>query len=271
MRAAGLLGWVLAVGLGAGVLGGCSKSTSNPGAKDPEQQSIAEHDLAADALQKGSLRTALVHARKAIELDEANYNAQLLAANIYLGFCANSPDECRLDEAERHAREALKHKADFGDATNTLGVILTHEKKYSEAISTLKPLTENMLYNTPELAWGNLGLAYLEKGEVDQAIVALKRAVALQPAFCVGSYRLGLAYEKKGDARAAERAFSSCLDTAFDQCRFPEAYESRARVLSKLGEAGAAKLDLDRCRKVGEGTTIGKRCEGLSLGGGQRP
>jgi Tfp pilus assembly protein PilF len=259
VRATGLLvGFALVAGLSAGV--GCAKATA-PGAKDPETQSIAEHDLAADALQKGSLRTALVHAKKALDLDPANYNAQLLTANIYLGFCANSTEECRLDEAEHHAREALKYKADFGDATNTLGVILTHEKKYPEAISTLKPLTENMVYNTPELAWGNLGEAYLENGDVDLAVAALKRALALQPAFCVGSYRLGLAFVKKGDLQAAKQALSGCLEADFEQCRFPEAYEARGQVFSKLSDQDGAKRDFERCAKVGKGTPIGKRCE----------
>lgn len=250
--------------LALALTGGCTKNGA-AGVKDPEKASLAEHDVAVDEFNKGNLRSALVHAQKALELDDENAQAQLMTATIYLAFCATSEPECRLPEAEQHARAALKLKPDFASATNTLGVILVREKKYDDAIAVLRPLTENMVYSTPELAWGNLGQAYLEKGDADQAIVALKRAVALQPGFCVGSYRLGQAYERKGDLRAAQQAYSSTVDAGYDACRFADVYEARARVLSKLDEGGAARADLQQCVRVGAGSPTAKRC-GAMLG-----
>jgi type IV pilus assembly protein PilF len=240
---------------------GCSTKKSTAGVRDPEKASLAEHDVAADEFNKGNLRSALVHAQKALDLDEENHQAQLLAATIYLGFCATSSEECRLPEAEKHARTALKLKPDFASASNTLGVILIRQQRYEEAISVLKPLTENMVYSTPELAWGNLGQAYLEKGDADQAILSLKKAVALQPGFCVGSYRLGLAYERKADLRAASQAYSSTLDNTFEQCKFADAYEARARVLLKLNEINSARADLEQCIRIGVNSAVAKRCE----------
>ncbi|RYE92508.1 MAG: tetratricopeptide repeat protein [Myxococcales bacterium] len=251
--------------LALALLAGCAKSGAAAGVKDPEKASLAEHDVAVDEFNKGNLRSALVHAQKALELDEDNAQAQLMTATIYLAFCATSEPECRLPEAERHARAALKLKPDFASATNTLGVVLVRAKKYDDAIAVLRPLTENMVYSTPELAWGNLGQAYLEKGDADQAIVALKRAVALQPGFCVGTYRLGLAYERKGDLRAAQQAYSTTVDAGYDACRFADVYEARARVLSKLDESGAARSDLQQCVRVGAGSPTAKRC-GAMLG-----
>jgi tetratricopeptide (TPR) repeat protein len=243
------------------VLVGCSSKKGVAGVKDPEKASLAEHDVAADEFNKGNLRSALVHAQRALELDEENHQAQLLAATIYLGFCATSESECRLPEAEKHARTALKLKPDFASATNTLGVILIRQQRYDEAISVLKPLTENMVYSTPELAWGNLGQAYLEKGDADQAILSLKKAIALQPGFCVGSYRLGLAYERKGDWRAATQAYTSTLDNTFEQCKFADAYEARARASLKLNEVQGARADLEQCVRVGAGSAVARRCE----------
>lgn len=248
----------LLIGLALGVVG-CS-GASNRGVADPEKASAAEHDLAIDALLKGNFRTALVHAEKAIELDDSNASAQLLVANIYLGFCATSPDECRLSEAERHAQAALKLKGDLRDARNTLGVVLIQRRQYDRAIEVLQPLTEDILYNTPELAWGNLGLAQLEKGDTDKAIVALKRAVALQPAFCVGNFRLARAYEKRGELRLAQRALDATVNTDYPQCQFADAYEARARILDQLGEKSEAHADLERCTKAGQGTPAGQRC-----------
>jgi CRP-like cAMP-binding protein/Tfp pilus assembly protein PilF len=243
----------------------CSGRSNTPGAQDPSRQSQAEHDLGVDALIKGNLREALAHAKKAVELDDENYDAQLLAATVYIGFCTYSPDECRLADAEKHARAALKAKPTFRQARNTLGSVLINEKRYDEAITTLKPLTEDMEYSTPEVAWGNLGWAYLEKGDLDSAVISLKRAVAVQPAFCWGWEKLGLAYEKKKDLNLAEKSFTAAVEVDLPQCKaFADAFEDRARVRQKLGTEGS-RADLEQCAKAGAGTPAGKRCA-ASLG-----
>ncbi len=166
-----------------------------------EARSRAEQDLAADALQRGRAREAYDHVQRALKLNPDNSAATYLGAMVLLQLCAydeTSPD-CRLKEAESYARRTLEIDADHRDAKNALGVILVHEQRYDDAIAVLKPLTEDLVYASPENAWGNLGWAYLERGSTAEAIDALSRAVAVQPLFCVGRYRLGLAYEKRGD------------------------------------------------------------------------
>src|SRR5262249_9568601 len=154
----------------------------------------------------------LDHVQKALSFDEDNADAAYLGATVLLQFCAMDAgmqsSDCRFADAEKYAKQALKTNPDMRDAKNTLGVILIHEAKYDDAISVLKPLANDILYSSPEKAWGNLGWAYLERGNVDEAIDALRRAVAAQPLFCVGQYRLGLAFEKKGDEGAAREALT---------------------------------------------------------------
>ena len=209
-------------------------------------------------------REALSHVLKAIDLDHDNAEAEHLAALIYLYFCAASSDECRLGDAEAHARKAVKLKADFREARNTLGVVLVHEKKYDEAIAVLEPLANDILYSTPETAWGNLGWAYLLKGDADKAIAALQRSIALQPEFCVGAYRLGLAFEKKGDNKAARDAFSRALDTDRPECkRMQDAFRERGRVALLLGDRDAARADLERCRSLAGDSPTGKECAAM--------
>jgi Tfp pilus assembly protein PilF len=239
---------------------GCA-SKGTPGAQDPERQSMAAYDVGVDALHKGNYRMALAEAKKSIDLDDSNADAQLLASTIYVAMCTYSPDECRLHEAEKHARQALKLRADFRAARNTLGSVLVNEKKYDEAITVLKPLTEDILYATPEVAWGNLGWAHLERGDLALAVDALRRAVALEPRFCWGNAKLALALEKKGDLKAAEQAVTSAIDTDLPQCKnFADAYEIRARILNTLGQSDGARADLELCSKVGAGTPVGRRC-----------
>jgi type IV pilus assembly protein PilF len=248
---------VLLAGL-AGCHGGRGASAGNP-----ERQAESEYDLARDAfLNRHDPRAALGHAQKAVDLDDQNAEAAHLVALIYLYFCATSSvEDCRLSEAEKYARRAVAAKADFREAQNTLGVVLLQEKHYDDAIAVLKPLAGDILYPTPWDAWGNLGQAYLEKGQIDEAIDALRKSIAAQPEFCVGNYRLGLAYERKGDLNAAREALSRAVETNRPECRaLQDAFEARARVLSKSNHCAEARGDWQRCKQIAAASPAGQRC-----------
>jgi len=250
----------------AAVVIACSSSQAQgPGAQDPARQSEGEYDIARDLwLRRGQLREALERALKAVELDEKNADARHLVALLYLDFCSRSASECRLSEAERHARAALEHRPEFRDARNTLGVILIHRRRYAEAIAVLRPLSEDILYQTPEKAWGNLGWAYLEAGDSERAIDALRRSIAAQPLFCVGSFRLGLAYEKKGELVAAFDALTRALETDAPECtRLQDAVFARGRVAERLGRTDVARADLARCVELSSVTESGKNCRSM--------
>ncbi len=243
----------------------CSgKGSQAPNAQSPERQSDAEYDLARDFFQKGQPRVALDHAQKAIALNEDNDKAHYLIAAIHLSFCSGprafeAPD-CRLPEAEKAARAALKANAQFRDATNLLGQILINEKRFKEAIALLEPLTRDPAYVHPHFAWGNLGWAQVQDGQVDAGITSLKNAVT-EPRFCVGNYRLGIAYEKKGDLAASEAALTTALTTPDPQCEnLQDAWEARGRVRLRLGKQSEAQKDYERCRDISQETTTGKTC-----------
>jgi len=254
--------WLLLAGYAA--LSACA-AANGEGAKDPDRMSDSEYDVARDLwLRRSSPREALDHALKAVELNQDNADAAHLVALIYMDFCSRNSDECRLQEAEKHARLALKAKPDYREATNTLGVILIHEKRYADAIKVLKPLTEDILYNTPENAWGNLGWAQLESGATDAAVESLRRSVAAQPLFCVGLYRLGLAYERRHEDTAASETLTRALETPAPGCNsLQDAYVARARVEERVGNADAARADLEHCVELSGKTAAGKECSSM--------
>jgi len=213
-----LLAPLLLPGLGL-ALAGCP-GEGGPGGSDPSQMAVAEYDLARDAFKRERPREALEHVQKALELDDANADAAYLGAAIYLGFCAldeRSPD-CRYAEAERLARLAVEAAPEMRDAKNALGVILVNQGRYEDAIAVLEPLAKDIIYASPEKAWGNLGWAYLKAGKVDEAIAALSRAVAAQPNYCVGHYWLGVAFQKKNQHQAAREAFGRALEVPAGDC-----------------------------------------------------
>lgn len=264
-----LLAAALALALGAsavGVLacGGNHGAAQGPGAKSPERQAEAEYDVARDAFEKGQPRIALDHVLKAVEIDDDNPRILYFASVLYLFFCSTetgmkSPD-CRVADAEKFARLALKADDSFRDARNGLGQILILEGKYKEAIEVLQPLTKDPAYTETHLAWGNLGWAQVLSGALDDGIVSLNNAVT-QPRFCVGHYRLGVAHEKKGELAEAESSFTNALAVDRPECKnLQDAWEGRGRVRLKLGKAADARADFQKCREISEATVTGKSC-----------
>ncbi len=241
----------------------CASACASTEGLPTDPKSVAVYDVARDEYGKGNLREALAKVREALEADSANAEAAYLGAIIHLAFCERdaSSSDCQFSEAEKFARQALDASPDMRDARNTLGVVLVHEKRYDDAIEILKPLTEDILYGSPEKSWGNLGWAYLEKGSVNEAIEALQRSVAAQPRFCVGNFRLGTAYAKKGEHKAARQALTRAIETDERCGRIQEAWEARANASMKLGAKEDARADLTKCVELGAGTPSGSRCD----------
>ena len=264
-RVARCLRRLVPVGIAFSLLAACFGSDAKSPQGDPLAMSRSKYDMATDLwLRQGRPREALEHALEAVELDEDNFEAAHLVALIYLDFCRQSSTDCRLAEAERFARRAVEIEPEFREGKNTLGVVLIHRKRYAEAIAVLKPLTADILYQTPENAWGNLGWAYLESGHLKLAIDALRRSVAAQPLFCVGNYRLGLAYERNGQPRLALEAFTRALETNDPRCkRLQAAYAARGRVHLRLGARDPAREDFERCAKMSSTTDAGKECSSM--------
>jgi type IV pilus assembly protein PilF len=242
-------------------LAGCFAS----GPHEPDPKSVAIYDVANDSFRKGQLREALSKVNEALDADHQNVDAAHLGALIYLAFCAKDPQgsDCRFADAAKLAQLAVDNAPEFREAKNTLGVALIHMKKYDDAIAVLKPLAEDILYGSPQVSWGNLGWAYLEKGSTDEAIDALRRSVAAQPSFCVGNFRLGLAYEKQGQQKLGYDAFGRAVETERPGCKgIQEAWEGRGRIAKKLGLVEEARTAFHQCVELSKSSKVGARCNG---------
>ncbi len=241
-------------------LGACAGGERNP---EEVKRGQAEYELAMDAFKRGSYREALAHVKTSLEHDEDNPDSDYLGAMIMLVFCADDPTspDCRYNEAEGYIRKALEADPNMRDAKNTLGVILIHRGHPQDAVAVLEPLAQDMIYRSPEKAWGNLGWAYLEAGRIPDAISALERSVAAQPLFCVGPYRLALAFEKKKEYGAARQAFTRALSIDEGGCnRLQAAFLARARVNKELGQRAEARKDFEQCREIAATTPTGREC-----------
>jgi type IV pilus assembly protein PilF len=242
-------------------LAACVRTTNGvPAGADPEKVSKAEFDLAQDEWKHGRVRAAMDHAQKASAADDGHAEAHHFVSILYMALCQLETD-CRWNEAEKYARKAVTADVEYRPAKHTLGVILIQQKKFDEAIAILRPLAEDIIYKTPELAWYDLGGAHLEKGEPDHAIDAFTKALALKPSFCWANYRLGLAWEKKGALDKAETELSNAVEPADPACRnLQDAYEARGRVRERIGRKSLAKRDYELCAQLSTATPAGKTC-----------
>ncbi len=257
----------VSIGIGIGAAGCARVTNDGPQVANPQRQAESEYDLARDAFYKGHLREALDHCQHANKLDDANAKALYFTAVVYLGFCStegmDSPD-CRLPAAEDFSRRAIKAEPEFRDAKNMLGQVLIHEKKFEEALKVLAPLTQDPAYSANYLAWANYGEALVSLGRLDEGIAALRNSIT-EPRFCTGHYRLGIAYEKKGDFVAAEKSFSDAVSVPSADCQaLQDAWFERAQVRLKLGKTAEAQGDFARCREIGSTTETGRECAKLA-------
>ena len=87
-----------------------------------------------------------------------------------------------------------------GDLAVTAGPYryLRHPK-----VEALRSATGDLMYRTPHLAWGNLGWAYYEQHDYPDALNALQQAVAIQPQFCNGWFRIGQVDFALGEAKTS--------------------------------------------------------------------
>lgn len=261
-------GLALVCMLGAAASSCTGRGADAPGV-NPQRQAEAEYDLANDYFYRGQPRVALEHVRKAIELDDQNSRALYFASAIHLFFCSGPQElrepDCHLNVAEDYVRRALKVKDDFREAKNSLGQILILEGRTQDAIAVLAPLTKDPAFESSYLAWGNLGWAQVKAGRIDEGIESLKNSIT-EPRFCVGHYRLGVAYALKGDLVDADQSLTRAVSVDAPDCRnLQDAWSERARVRMRLGRVADARADFEKCRDLSAETLTGKGCvEGLA-------
>ncbi|MDJ0765457.1 MAG: tetratricopeptide repeat protein [Myxococcota bacterium] len=208
--------------------------------------------------QKDTL-AAIRNLTRSIDTDPNNDHAHYL-----LGIIRFSRGE--YDAAETHFLKtaALRDPVDpagLAGVRNNLGLLLIHQKKYTEAVPLLEASAKEVLNREPWLAMGNLGWAYIELGEYDKAIEILKRAMFDQPKYCVGLYRLGQAYYMKQDYDSARAALEQAIGVPEPGCdAMQEAYHLLGMTYLRLELDDDAKRALNQCLGLNENSDIGAIC-----------
>jgi type IV pilus assembly protein PilF len=236
----------------------------------PEEadKSMKQYELAIGLQGEGNTPGAFQTLYKALELDPGNSKAHLLLGSLFLMNRADDPANYD-PKAEEHFRKVLEIQASndplpeqtlVADAHNGLGVLYLHLARYEEAIAELQKAVGDLFNRDAFMAWANLGWAYTEKGDYPKAIDALQRSLRLNPKFCVGFYRLGVAHAKGKQFEEAEEALTHAIE-ADERCKlFQDAWHARGEARMNLGLRDDARSDFERCVELDGKTDAGKAC-----------
>jgi type IV pilus assembly protein PilF len=246
---------ILAGVLAAAVL---SRATCNSEISEKAKKDSAIHlELSQNYLKEGDVVSARREAILAIEKDPGNSDAHYTLAYIF----GQMND---WDNALKQVHLSIENEKHKPEAENLLGVILINKGRFDEAIEVLQKLTEDFLYPTPHLAYGNLGLAYFKKGDNLKALEALKKAVGLQPLFCLGFYRMGQVYNDMERYMDALDALEKCVaveDQWGDCKKFQDAYVLMGDIHVTLKTPDLALEDYKKCVEVNANNATGIECK----------
>lgn len=199
----------------------------------------------AEKMVPQSLRELLI----TIEIDPEHPDALHLLGFIYQG---------RRDytQAVTYYKRAVEARENFYIAQNNLGTALLAAGRYDEAATLYEGLTTKAMYNTPELAYNNLGWAYHKLGDHLRAEESIRMAIFLKPQLCLAHNNLGVVLKEKGDSVGARRAWTK----AVKECpKYPEPHFHMGMLLHARRDPKASEW-FRRCYTLAPESIWGDRC-----------
>jgi type IV pilus assembly protein PilF len=221
----------LALGLILVCMAGCA--TQNTVAS--KKRAKALQDLGTALAVQGDLRGGLAKLLEAHKLDpdsvELNHQIALVLRNLG-----------QYDLSLKYFQRTLSLAPTFSEARNNLGTLYLLMEKWDPAIACFEEAVSDILYQTPQYAYNNMGYAYYMKGDYDRAIDSGKRAVAASRSYGLAYVNLARAYAAKGDLEQAATTYREAITYG---PKDPAAHLGLAKVLLKQGKREEAKEELD--------------------------
>lgn len=246
------------------------------------RESQAEYELGVGLMGEHNVAGAFEHLQESVRMDPDNAEAHSALGTLFLF----RGDHVR---AEHHLREALRANAKLGgagrpalnpEAHNTLGVVFMHQERFPEAEVEFRAAATDLINRTPHLAFGNLGWLYAQTHRLADAKVALAQAVASQPNFCLGWYRLASVQfeEYRADNTCttclgqSEESVNRALGNTDEACQaFQEAWSLRGHVRAQRGQHDESVADFERCVELGTASEVGQSCRNMLSGSDSTP
>lgn len=145
-------------------------------------------------------------------LEIATLNPADASAHYNLGLIHQQRGE--LDEARRRFARAIEIDADEVDAHYQLGRISREQGRLGEAIQHFDAVVQRDQDHSQSEVWREIGRAYFEAGQVEDARQAFERFLAKRPSDAEGHYRYGLTLAALGRGEEAAAEMRACIEAA---------------------------------------------------------
>lgn len=240
----------MAICLMAVILTACS----GPSRYEINKQSESYREIGEAYMRQGNFTAALAELLKAEKLTPYDHILQ-----NDLGFCYLGKN--RLDLSVRHLKKAIELKPEYAPAKNNLGVVYLKQKNWNAAIITFKEIIGNLLYATPHFPLSNLGEAYYNLGDFDQAEYYYLKALKRKASFPNALRGLGQTYMKKNRLKDAIYYLEKALQKAPNSALI---YFDLALAYQKVQDQERSIHAYEKVLELAPNSTVAKQAE-LSL------
>jgi tetratricopeptide (TPR) repeat protein len=145
-------------------------------------------------------------------LEAATLNPADASAHYNLGLIYQQRGQ--IEEAKSSFRRAVEIDPDEMDAHYQLGRIAREEDRLGEAINHFDPVVRRNPEHSQSEIWREIGRAYFQAGQYEDARAAFERFLDKRPSDAEGHYRYGLTLHRLGCTDEAADEMRACIEAA---------------------------------------------------------
>ncbi len=154
--------------------------------------------------KKPVLQKAYIEFQKAIRLDGGNQKAHYALGHIYF-------QQESYEEAVVAFKKAISIDFEYSEAHNYLGRVYSLQEDFDKAIASYQNALKNLIYETPEKPYWNLGLIFVRQKKYEDAERELKNALRVNPNIVPVHNLLGQVYAKMGNTKKSITSYKRVL------------------------------------------------------------
>ncbi len=226
----------------SGCVSGRGQGNTNP------NPASYHYQMGLSYLGERNYSSALFDLTEAEKLDPENPDVLYNLGMAYIG-------KKRPDLAEAKLLKAIQLKANFSVARNDLGVAYLDLKRWDSAIHQFKIVKDDLFYDSNENATINLGLAYLGKGDYQNALKELQGVIALNPRNPVVRLSLGRVWFAMDKSDQAVAEYTKALEIYRD---YGAAHYYLGQVQLKLNRINAARASFKEAVRLIPESELGR-------------
>lgn len=198
-------------------------------------------------------------------LGENNYTSALVELTEAEKIDPNDPDilhrlgqayyfKKKFDLAAEMYRRALARRPAFSQARNDLGVAYMELKRWDDAIRELRLVSEDLFYPGQAEGGVNLALAYMGKGDTENALSTIRPLVSLYPGNPLVRLTMGRVYFAAGKTGLALDEFREAIKILPD---YAMAHYYLGVALLKTGDSRGARVAFEEVVRIAPYSEIG--------------